>query len=471
MKKIQFPEGFIWGAATAAYQIEGAVHADGRGESIWDRFSHTPGKVDNGDTGDEACRHYEHWKEDFGLLKGLGVGSYRFSIAWPRVIPGGRGGVNEKGLDFYERQVDELLRLGIIPNATLYHWDLPQPLEDKGGWLNRDTAYAYAEYAETVLKRLGDRVKFWATFNEPQIFIGHGYEFGVHAPGRKEGRGSIYQAIHHVMLAHGMGMQAIRRHAPASRAGIAMAPAGIWPASETRADLEACARHWEFSNDWWTLPLLTGKYPARVTAWLGDDAPEIEDGDMETIGQGLDFIGLNYYVPSRTAADAADSRGYKGVPAPENAPRPDFPGWEIFGPGLENLVVQFGRHYPSVDLYVTENGTSLYADRPDAEGRVADPRRVDFLARHIAACERAIARGARLKGYYVWSFMDNFEWGLGYKPRFGLLHVDYQSFKRSPKDSYYWYQRLAKSNAFEFEGADPCPDFDFASSSPTGKAL
>jgi beta-glucosidase len=313
-------------------------------------------------------------------------------------------------------------------------------------------------------------VKYWATFNEPQIFIGHGYEYGVHAPGRKEGRRAIYQAIHHVLVAHGLGMKLIRQYAPQAQAGIAMAPAGVWPASSSPADLEASERHWEFSNDWWNLPILEGRYPSRVLSWLGDEAPLIAQGDMELIGQGLDFMGLNYYVPARTQADPGDPRGFKGAPAPEDAPRPDFPGWEIFAPGLENLIVQFGRHYPGLDLYVTENGTSLYADKPGDDGRVADPRRIDFLSRHIAACERAIARGARLKGYYVWSFMDNFEWALGYKPRFGLVHVDYQSFKRSPKDSYFWYQSLARQNAFEFPGADPCPDFDFGPKTAAGKS-
>lgn len=461
MRDHRFPDGFLWGAATAAYQIEGASSADGRGESVWDRFSHTPGKVANGDTGDNACRHYEHWKADLKLLKELGVGSYRFSIAWPRVIPEGRGAVNGKGLDFYERLVDEMLALGIVPNATLYHWDLPQALEDEGGWLNRGTALAYAGYAEAVLKRLGDRVKMWATFNEPQIFIGHGYEYGVHAPGRKEPRKAIYQAIHHVMLAHGLGMQAIRRYAPAAKAGIAMAPAGVWPQSQSQADLAAAERHWTFSNDYWTQPLVKGSYPQAVLDWLGADAPVIEPGDMGVINQGLDFIGINYYLPARTVADASDPRGYKGAPAPDDAPRPDFPGWEIFAPGLENLIVQYGRRYPEQELYVTENGMSVYADQPDAQGRVADPRRVDFLTRHFAAAQRAITRGANLKGYYVWSFMDNFEWALGYQPRFGLVHVDYHSYKRTPKDSYAWYQDVIKANGLSTNIDEECPDFAF----------
>ena len=455
MAAIKFPEGFVWGTATAAFQIEGAVHADGRSESVWDRFCHTPGKVANGDNADEACRHYEKWREDLQLIKDLGVSSYRFSIAWPRVIPGGRGHINEKGLDFYERLVDEMLRLGIQPNATLYHWDLPQVLEDKNGWLNRDTAYAYADYAQAVLRRLKDKPVFWATFNEPQIFIGHGYENGEHAPGRRESKKDVTQAIHHVLLAHGLGMQVIREHAPKSQAGIAFAPAGVWPASQSKEDLEASLAHWECSNDWWTLPILEGRYPERPMAWLGADAPLVKDGDMKIIGSGVDFLGLNYYLPARTMADPSSPRGFKGAPQPDNCPRPDFPGWEIFAPGLENLLVQFSRRYGNIPLYVTENGMSV------ASEDLADPRRIAFLEGHIAACHAAIARGANLKGYYVWSLMDNFEWALGYKPRFGLVNVDYKTFERRPKDSYRWYKAVAAGNGFEMRDQELAPEFNF----------
>lgn len=424
-----------------------------------------------GETGERACDHYHRWREDLDLMRELGLKSYRFSVAWPRVMPAADGVLNARGLDFYERLVDGLLERGIAPNLTLYHWDLPQVLEDRGGWLERGTALAFADYAAAVLKRLGDRVELWSSFNEPQVFLSHGYGNGVHAPGRRESRAAQAQASHHVLLAHGLAMGLARKLAPRARMGLAHSPAAIWPATGSPADLEACRRHWEDSNDWWVGSSLSGRYPAAALERLGAEAPRVEPGDMATVGSGLDFIGLNYYVPARTAADPARPGGYAQLGHPAGAEQPDFPGWEIFPAGLENLLVQFARRYPGLDLYVTENGTSLYGDAPDASGRVADPRRVRFLARHLAACRRAIDRGAPLKGYYAWSLLDNFEWALGYQPRFGLLHVDYASFKRSPKDSFRWYQALIRENALEAPEPDPCPDFRFFEApAPGGEA-
>jgi beta-glucosidase len=445
-----FPPDFLFGAATAAAQIEGATQADGRKDSIWETFCRRPGAISDGSSTADACRHYERWREDLDLLQQLGVGSYRFSIAWPRVIPEGRGAVNAAGLDFYERLVDGMLARGIKPNATLYHWDLPQSLQDQGGWLNRDTAAAYQDYAQAVLKRLGDRVDFWATFNEPQVFVHLGYEHGVHAPGLKLGRREVLQAIHHVLLAHGLGLQVIHTHKkPGAQAGIVFAPAPLWPGSDKPQDVAAAERHWRRTNDWWTLPLTQGAYPADVMAQWGADAPQVQAGDMEQIRQPLDFLGINYYSPERVVDDP--SKGPLEVahgPRPEGALMADFPGWEIFAPGLENLLTQYWRRY-RVPLYVTENGTSSVSDAPDAAGRVEDPKRIAYLRDHLIHCLRAIQAGVDLRGYYVWSLMDNFEWGFGYSQRFGLVHIDYADGRRRPKASYRWYQGLCRDRGFE----------------------
>ncbi len=377
------------------------------------------------------------------------MGSYRFSIAWPRIIPEGRGAVNAAGLDFYERLVDGMLERGIKPNATLYHWDLPQSLQERGGWLNRETAHAYRDYAEAVLRRLGDRVDFWATFNEPQVFVHLGYEHGVHAPGLKLSRREVLQAIHHVQLAHGMGMQVIRAHKkPGAQAGIVFAPAPLWPGSERPEDVAAAERHWRRTNDWWTLPLIQGAYPAEVLAEWGADAPRLEPGDLAQMNQGLDFMGINYYSPERIIADPSNPQGMARGPRPEGVPMADFPGWEIFAPGLQNLITQFWRRY-RVPLYVTENGTSSLTDAPGQDGAVHDPKRLAYIRDHLIHCLRALQGGADLRGYYVWSLMDNFEWGFGYSQRFGLVHVDYQSFQRTPKDSYRWYQGVCRDHAFQ----------------------
>jgi beta-glucosidase len=450
-----FPKGFVWGAATSAFQVEGSVRADGRGASIWDRFTKTPGCIQDGDDADDACRHYDLWRGDLALVKELGLRSYRFSIAWPRVIPGGTGRVNSKGLDFYERLVDTLLEGGIRPAATLYHWDLPQALEDRGGWHLRDTAYAYEEYVRAVLKRLGDRPMQWATFNEPQVFVYLGYGAGRHAPGRRLDAAGLHQTIHHVLLAHGLGMRALRQLAPGSEAGIVFAPNPIWPASSSAADLEASHRHWQHSNDWWTLPLIKGAYPPGPWADLGRAAPRVEPGDLDVMATRMDFLGLNYYSPARTQADASCAHGYRTLPMPADAERTDFPEFECFPQGLENLLVQFTRRYGPIPLYVTENGMSI------SSGDTRDPRRIEYLERHLAACHRAMARGVDLRGYFVWSFMDNFEWAYGNSQRFGLVHVDYKTFKRSPKDSYYWYQRSIRENGFAAQVNEAAPDYPF----------
>lgn len=450
LKRFQFPDGFLWGVATASYQIEGATEADGRKPSIWDTFCATPGKISDASSGKDACRHYEKWEEDLDLIQWLGVGSYRFSIAWPRIVPEGTGAVNQKGLDFYERLVDGLLKRGIKPNATLYHWDLPQPLEDRGGWRNRDTAKHYADYAAVVLKRLGSRLPMIATHNEPQVFVHCGYRDGAHAPGARENEKVLAEMVHHVLLSHGLGMQAIRAYAPKAEAGIVLAPAPVWPETDDPKDLAASELHWEDANDWWALPLLKGKYPEGPWQRRGKDIPTILEGDMALINQTMDFLGLNYYSPARTRA-SANGQGYEGVGHPKDAILADMPGWEDFPPGIENELVQFSRRYGNIPLYITENGISVKSDHVEADGQVHDPRRLHYLSGHLIHCRRAIERGVNLKGYFVWSLMDNFEWGHGYTQRFGIIHVDYQTFKRSPKDSAHWYRQAAMSNGFEAE--------------------
>jgi beta-glucosidase len=448
-KSFEFPEGFVWGTATASYQVEGAVDADGRKPSIWDTFCGKPGAIIDASSGKDACRHYERWEEDLDLMKWMGLGSYRFSVAWPRIIPGGVGALNPKGLDWYEKLVDGLLKRGIQPNATLYHWDLPQPLEDKNGWLNRDTAQAYADYAGIVVKRLGDRVDFWSTFNEPQVFTACGYQVGVHAPGRKETPKNFYQIIHHVLLAHGLGIQAIRANLkkPGAKAGIVLAPVPVWPHSSDPKDIEASERHWEDSNDWWVQPMMLGHYPEAVFKRRGGDAPQVQAGDMGIIRQPMDFLGLNYYFPARTK-HPENGGLWEAAQAPQGAPRQAMERWEIFAPALERLIVEFSRRYPKIALYITENGMSQPTDVVDESGKIADPARIAFLRGHLRACLSAIRQGADLRGYYCWSFMDNFEWGYGYTQRFGLIHVDYETYKRSPKDSAYWYREAAMKNGF-----------------------
>ena len=451
-ESFEFPKDFVWGSATASYQIEGAWDEDGRKPSIWDTFCDTPGKVEGGVSGRVACDHYHRWQEDLELIKRLGLDSYRLSLAWPRIIPEGRGAVNAKGFDFYNRLIDALLEAGIRPNVTLYHWDLPQPLEDKGGWTNRDTALAYGDYAVEVVKMLGDRVDLWATLNEPQVFVHHGYEHGVHAPGRRENRATVLQCIHNVLLAHGLGMKAIRDHGkPGTEAGIVWAPNPIWPASEKAEDVEAAKRHWRMSNDWWIDPVVRGEYPSDVKALLGADAPKVEDGDMALISAPIDYMGLNYYSPARTAADPGSESGFKVLPPAPDAPRPSMPEWEIFAPGLQNLLVQFKRHYGDIPLYISENGMSIAEDSVGPDGKVHDPRRIDFLRDHLVSVHRALQAGVKVKGYYVWSLLDNFEWGYGYNQRFGITHVDYQTLVRTPKDSFDWYASVVKANGLRCE--------------------
>ncbi|MBV9793080.1 MAG: beta-glucosidase [Actinobacteria bacterium] len=427
------PDGFTWGVATSAYQIEGAVAEDGRSPSIWDTFSHTPGKVAGGDTGDVACDSYHRWPEDLGLMKDLGVGAYRFSVAWPRVVPGGRGPVNQAGLDYYDRLVDALLAAGISPFATLFHWDLPQALQDRGGWAARDTAAALADYAAVVAGRLGDRVTNWVTVNEPRCAAWIGHLEGRHAPGLADIDVAV-PASFHLLLGHGLATQAVRAAVPGARVGLVNVLHTCEAASDRPEDVAATARFDGHVNRWWLDPIAGRGFPADMQRVYGIDLPE-RAGDLEVIASPLDFLGANYYSPVVIADDPGGPVPYAreaGV-SPDGVARTML-GWEIRAAGLEQVLVRLSEEYGARELYVTENG-SAWPDQPGPDGQVHDPGRVRYLEEHLAACGRAVQRGAPLAGYFAWSLLDNFEWDYGYDARFGLVYVDYGTQQRVVKDS------------------------------------
>jgi beta-glucosidase len=424
-----FPSDFVWGAATAAYQVEGAATDDGRGESIWDRFSATPGKVVNGDTGALACDTYHRYAEDIGLMRSLGIGAFRLSVAWPRILPEGRGRVNRAGLDFYDRLVDDLLANGLDPYVTLYHWDLPQVLEDRGGWPARETVEAFEEYTEVVVATLGDRVRHWITQNEPWVVSWLGYGLGLHAPGRTSEQDAL-AAGHHLLLAHGRAAQILRREAPAAEVGIAIDLVPTYPFSDAEADVEAARQSDGFRNRWFLDPVLGHGYPDDTLERYAGILPTIEDGDMETIAAPLDFLGVNYYTRNVVRAGV-------GEVATEGAEHTEM-GWEVYPGGLYALLVRLHAEYELPDLYITENGAAF----PDARqnGRVPDPRRISYLEGHLDALASAIAEGVPVRGYFLWSLLDNFEWAFGYSRRFGIVYVDFDTLERVPKDSFAWYR-------------------------------
>jgi beta-glucosidase len=428
----RFPPDFVWGAATAAYQVEGAAGADGRGESIWDRFSHTPGRVRNGDTGDVACDHYHRYRGDVALMADLGLSAYRFSVSWPRVIPAGRGPVDPAGLDFYDRLVDELLARGIAPYATLYHWDLPQTLEDAGGWPDRSTAHAFADYASVVAGRLGDRVGHFATVNEPHIVSDHGYRTGEHAPGRVEPEAAV-TAAHHLLLAHGLGVQAIRAQAPASSAGIVLNFEPKHPATRHMLDQEAAVVAHDQFNRWYLDPIVQRGYPEDgLRAW-GWDQREVLDGDMELIATPIDFLGVNYYSRQIVRSPL--------LPAVASEPgeRTDM-GWEVYPQGLTEVLQFAASRTGDLPLYITENGAAYDLNGVDP---TRDPERVGFLRRHLDAALAALELGVPLRGYFVWSMLDNFEWSRGYACRFGIVHVDFATQDRRVRDSGRFFAAVA----------------------------
>jgi beta-glucosidase len=447
---LSFPKGFVWGASTSSYQIEGAWNEDGKGESIWDRFSHTTGKILDGSNGDVACDHYHRYQEDVGLMTELGLKAYRFSISWPRVVPGGKGEANPKGLDFYDRLVDALLAVGIEPFVTLYHWDLPQKLQEQGGWANRETAEHFEAYAVAVSRRLGDRVRNWMTHNEPWVaaFVGHLY--GEHAPGVKDLKTAL-QAAHHILLSHGRAVPALRAGGGGrTRVGIAHNLEWVNPFTQSEEDLSAARRHDGAFNRWFLDPVFKGSYPQDMLEWYGEKAPTMEAQDLETIAVPVDFLGVNYYTRRTIAHDAkgdfvrAKRIWYHFIP------HASFEQWEVNPEALYLLLRRVHREYGQPVMYVTESGTPNGEEvRPD--GTVADPQRLDYLKRHFAAAWHAIQEGVKLRGYFVWSLMDNFELAFGFSKRFGLTRVDYSTRKRSVKESGRWYADVIRRNGIVIE--------------------
>jgi beta-glucosidase len=436
----QFPEGFLWGAATAAYQIEGAIRDDGRGESIWDRFSATPGKIRNNGSGAIADDHYHRYREDVQLMQNLGLQAYRFSIAWPRILPNGRGRINAAGLDFYERLVDALLAANIQPFATLYHWDLPQALQDDfGGWASRDTSKAFAEYVDVVSRRLSDRVHHWITLNEPQVCADLGYAEGIHAPGIRDER-VAWQVSHNLLLAHGLSVPVLRANGGSS-VGITLNLTPIHPYTDRDEDSDVAYIVDGQTNRWYLDPLLRGAYPADILDMLEQRgmAPQMLSGDAEAIAAPIDFLGINNYfrLLVRKKAGAATPWSYEVVPA--RGVEHTTMGWEVYPQGLRELLIRLHKEYAVQRIYVTENGAA-FADVPSADGQVHDPRRINFLHDYLEQAQSAISEGAPLTGYFVWSLMDNFEWAQGYSQRFGIVYVDYATQQRTIKDSGYWYR-------------------------------
>ena len=432
-----FPTSFIWGAATASYQVEGAWNADGKGESIWDRFSHTPGKVKEAATGDVACDHYHRYREDVALMRTLGLNAYRFSISWPRLLPAGFGNVNPAGLDFYDRLVDTLLEARIQPFITLHHWDLPQVLYEKGGWLKRDNLSYFADYAALLVKLLGDRVQRWSTFNEPGVIAEAGYVNGDHAPGIRAGWKAGWQVIHHLLVAHGLAIQAMRAARPGLELGIVLSQWAVEPASDDPADGIAAEQGWSSHETAFTHPIFRGYYHPLMVVAMGEAAPEIQAGDMALIAQKLDFLGINSY--SRIVVSA------HGIVNP--VPGSDYTemGWEVCAPSFRRMLNRINADYDLPPIYITENGAA-YSDIIAPDGQIHDIRRIDYLRQHLQQLRLAMQDGVDVRGYFAWSLLDNFEWAEGNTKRFGLVRVDYATLERTLKDSAKWYAQVIAKN-------------------------
>ena len=453
-----FPEGFLWGTATASYQIEGAVNEDGRGTSIWDTFSHTPGKVYRGDTGDIACDHYHRLEEDLDLMADLGLKSYRFSVAWPRIQPEGSGPANQKGLDHYRRLVEGLRERSIEPMITLYHWDLPQALEDRGGWTSRETSERFAEYAGIMYEALGDSARFWITLNEPWVSAWNGYGMGVHAPGR-EGTDNALAATHHLLLGHGLALERMRSSGHSdNQLGITLNLAPVRPVSEDAADTEAARRVDGNANRLYLDPIFRGSYPEDMREhYSGEsDFSFVQDGDLDRISGPIDFLGVNYYmrhtvVDSRRNSELTTAMRFSSADAATVLPpgvETTAMGWPVESDGLTELLVRLHEEYTQGPIYITENGRAVY-DYVDPEGEVNDEERVAYLDDHFRAAHAAIQQGVNLRGYMVWSLLDNFEWALGYSKRFGIVFVDYGTQRRIPKMSASWYKGVIERNGLE----------------------
>jgi beta-glucosidase len=442
----QFPEGFVWGVASASAQIEGAATEDGKGESVWDRFATLPGKIKDGTSPAVACDHYHRYEADCDLIYDLGLGAYRLSIAWPRVIPDGDGAINPRGLDFYDRLIDALLARGITPWVTLFHWDLPQALEDKGGWTSRETVGAYARYAETVVKHLGDRVDHWFTMNEIPCFIGFGYGSGYFAPGRRESAKVINQAYHHAILAHGHGVGAVRAHGKAgSQVGLVhnLLPPPQIPVVETEADIAAAKLEYERTNSQLMSPIFQGRYADVFLNAAGPDAPEVQPGDLDVISQRTDYLGLNLYAGDFVRARADGSA--ETLPFPRQYPRGDLP-WLLVTPQVLYWGARFASEVFGVKtFYFTENGAA-FDDAVTPEGEIIDLDRREYIRNHLISVHRALAEGFDVRGYFLWTLMDNWEWAEGFTKRFGIVRTDYETLARIPKLSAQWFSEVARQN-------------------------
>ena len=445
-----FPTGFAWGTATSSYQIEGAVHEDGRGTSIWDTFAHTPGKVAMGENADVACDHYHRWADDIDLIASYGLGAYRFSISWPRIQPDGRGAPNQLGIDFYRRLVERLVERGLRPMATLFHWDLPQALQDVGGWQNREIGERFAEFAAIVYEALGDDVAWWLTHNEPWCTAALGHRIGVHAPGIRDAAAEP-RVAHHLLRSHGLAVEAYRASGLEAPIGIALNLYPTYPLDDTDADRRAAALADEYSNRWYLDPVLRGTYPSDLLAHFAERYPMdwLRDGDVERMAQPIDFLGVNYYsrgvVRARRDGEAAEFP-WVARSEPESGVPTSSMGWEMVPQCLLDLLLRLKADHPSTPLFITENGCSL-DDVVDADGAVHDERRVEFYRTHLAAVEEAIERGVDVRGFLAWSLMDNFEWSEGYRRRFGITYVDYATQRRIPKDSARFLAEVARRNA------------------------
>lgn len=441
----KFPEGFLWGTATSAYQIEGAWNTDGRGESIWDRFSHTAGRITDGSNGDTACDHYHRWQEDISIMKEIGTNAYRFSLAWPRILPEGRGKVNIKGLDFYKRLVDGLLEKGIEPFPTLYHWDLPLALHDAGGWVNRRIVDWFGEYAETVYKALGDRVTYWSTINEPNMCTFLGYFLGVHAPGAKD-MTTFLRTVHHVLLAHSEAVQRGRTLMSNARFGIVPAIGAIYPATDSPADRDAAEQEWTFMTWLYLDPIFRGEYPKGFfeTLQIKEEHVGILEGDLKRINMPLDFLGVTHYYSDY--AKAGDDGKPEFASAPVGVTQNSL-GWNIYPDGFRDMLLTVTRRYGRMPIYILENGLPHSAGVSD-DGMVHDPERIVYLRDYIRSMHQAIVDGVDVRGYFTWSLLDNFEWTEGFsdKARFGLVHVDFKTQKRTIKDSGRFYGEIIRQN-------------------------
>ncbi|OFX06613.1 MAG: beta-glucosidase [Alphaproteobacteria bacterium RIFCSPHIGHO2_12_FULL_66_14] len=438
VKRTSLPHDFLWGVSTSSYQIEGAAQADGRGPSVWDAYCRVLGHVANSDTGDVACDHYHRYREDIALMKDIGVGAYRFSVSWPRVLPTGRGQANEAGLAFYDRLIDGLLAAKIEPWLCLYHWDLPQVLQDQGGWLNRDIAGWFGDYAQLIATRFGDRVGRFATFNEPSVFTLFGYGFAWHPPGATDPAG-LYKATHHVNLAHGAGVDALRTYSPSALVGAIHNMQPVRPVSRTVADEAAATLLDEHWNKVFPEAQILGRYPPMLARAI---EPYMQPGDLARICRQPDWFGVNHYSPVYAKADANAPLGFAWADAPADVPRSPI-GWQMDPAAFRDTLIDVHRRY-RLPIYVLENGAGA-VEKPDAAGVIDDRERVGYLSDYTDALREAIAAGADVRGYFVWSLLDNFEWGAGYDNRFGLFYVDYQTQRRIPKASARWYAQLIRS--------------------------